>query len=144
MSLSEKCTQLLQVPLQICRLQPHQWQCKTRMSRKILLDLGFNPKASCSALVSLHAASKEQEDQSGPWRGSGQVRNALPPVVSSPLVIPLSFPFSDFCVHECLPPLLLVCAAPLPFLSCSTLHLSCLAAPHPFCPARLLSFAFVC
>lgn len=68
----------------------------------------------------------------------GQVRNTLPHVVSSPLVILLSFPFSDFCVLVCLTLLLLVCKAPLPFLSPSTLCLSCLAAPHPFCPACLL------
>lgn len=75
--------------------------------------------------------------------GADQVRNALPHVVSSPLVIPLSLPFSDFCVcvRVSLPsslsaPLLsiLVSLHP-PFLlsGCPPPLLSCSAARHRFC-----------
>lgn len=51
---------------------------------------------------------------------AGQVRNALPHWVSSPLVIPLSFPCSDFCV--CV-------RVSLPSLSAQLLSHSCLAPP---------------
>lgn len=74
--------------------------------------------------------------------GSVQVRPAPPHGVSAPLVIPLSSPCSDFCVSVCLPPLLLVCASPLPFCLAPPLRLSPLSAPHPFvllgCSASLL------
>lgn len=101
----------------------------------------------CSQHGRILAQSRRRDRGQGQQRGavvegSVQVRPAPPHGVSAPLVIPLSSPCSDFCVSVCLPPLLLVCASPLPFCLAPPLRLSPLSAPHPFvllgCSASLL------